>query len=142
MAKFCEKTEMPKFGPKNALFGYFWARNLKNYCHMGCTKVWNQSQPPTTIRNHPQLSTTSHNQPQLATTTQKATHNHPQPSKTTKKLPKKAETWDKQLCYCTLKVNTEIDVGFDSDMREWYIHMCVCVCVYILYKSLYLLFFG
>ena len=24
-AKFCEKTKMPKFGTKNALFGYFWA---------------------------------------------------------------------------------------------------------------------
>ena len=24
-ATFCEKTKMPKFGTKNALFGYFWA---------------------------------------------------------------------------------------------------------------------
>ena len=24
---------MPKFGTKNALYGYFWARILKNYCH-------------------------------------------------------------------------------------------------------------
>ena len=29
--KFCGKTEKPKFGTKNALFGYFWARILKNY---------------------------------------------------------------------------------------------------------------
>ena len=28
---------MLKFGTKNALFGYFWARILKHYCH-----IWNQ----------------------------------------------------------------------------------------------------
>ena len=27
---------MPKFGTKSALFGYFWAGILKNYCH-----IWN-----------------------------------------------------------------------------------------------------
>ena len=27
--KFCEKMKMPKFGTKNAFFGYFWARILK-----------------------------------------------------------------------------------------------------------------
>ena len=37
IAKFCEKTNIPKFGTKNALFGYFWARIWKNYCH-----IWNQ----------------------------------------------------------------------------------------------------
>ena len=37
IAKFHEKTKMPKFGTKNALFGYFWVRILKNYCH-----IWNQ----------------------------------------------------------------------------------------------------
>ena len=37
IAKFREKTKIPKFGTKNALFGYFWARILKNYCH-----IWNQ----------------------------------------------------------------------------------------------------
>ena len=26
--------KMPKFGIKSALFGYFWARILKNYCHI------------------------------------------------------------------------------------------------------------
>ena len=35
--KFCEKTSMCKFGTKNALFEYSWARILKNYCH-----IWNQ----------------------------------------------------------------------------------------------------
>ena len=29
--------KMPKFGIKNALFGNFWVRILKNYCHS-----WNQ----------------------------------------------------------------------------------------------------
>ena len=28
---------MPKIGTKSALFGYFWARTLKRYCH-----IWNQ----------------------------------------------------------------------------------------------------
>ena len=26
IAKFCKKPKMPKFGSKNALFGYFWTR--------------------------------------------------------------------------------------------------------------------
>ena len=29
-AKFREKAKMPKFGTKNALFGYFWPRILQN----------------------------------------------------------------------------------------------------------------
>ena len=41
LAKFCEKTKMPKFGTKTSLFGYFWGRISKNYCH-----IWNQ---------HPQI---------------------------------------------------------------------------------------
>ena len=32
-AKFREKMETPKFTTKNALFRYFWAIILKNYCH-------------------------------------------------------------------------------------------------------------
>ena len=32
--KFREKMKMPKFGTKNALFGYFWTTSLKNYCHI------------------------------------------------------------------------------------------------------------
>ena len=31
------KTKMPKFGAKNAWFGYFWAGIRKQYCH-----IWNQ----------------------------------------------------------------------------------------------------
>ena len=34
IAKFCEETKMPKFGTKNALFGYFWAGIWKHYCHI------------------------------------------------------------------------------------------------------------
>ena len=41
IAKYCEIMKMPKFGIKSALFGYFWARILKNYCH-----IWN---------HHPQI---------------------------------------------------------------------------------------
>ena len=100
---------------------------------LGYTKVCNHPQPPTTIHNHLKL----HPQPPP-----KTTYNYPQPSTTTQKLPKKAKTCHKQLCYFTLDVNTETDVGFGSDMKQWYIYMCVCVCVYILFKSLYLLFFG
>ena len=33
IAKFFEKTKLLKFGTKNTLFGYFWARILKNYYH-------------------------------------------------------------------------------------------------------------
>ena len=32
-AKFREKMKMPKFGTKNDLFGCFWARIYRNYCH-------------------------------------------------------------------------------------------------------------
>ena len=38
---FVKKQIMLKFGIKNALFGYFWARILTNYCH-----IWN---------HHPQI---------------------------------------------------------------------------------------
>ena len=29
-----KKTKIPKFGTKNALYEYLWARILKNYCHI------------------------------------------------------------------------------------------------------------
>ena len=95
-------------------------------------------QPPTSIHNHanhPQLPTTIHNHPQPSTTPPPATtiRNHPQPSTTTQKtthnhqeLPKKAKTFHIQLFYCTLDFNTETDVDFDSDMKQWYIYI-VCV---------------
>ena len=34
MQNFAEKPKIPKFGGRNALFGYFWARILENYCHI------------------------------------------------------------------------------------------------------------
>ena len=79
---------------------------------MGCTKVCNQPQPFTTTYDHPQ--------PPKKTPT------------TTQKLHKKAKTYHKQLCYGTLDVNPETDVDFDSDMKQWHIYMCVCLCAYIL----------
>ena len=92
-----------------------------HYVHfyLGYIKVCNHSQPPATIQNHPQ------------------------PLATAQKLHKKAKTYHKQLCYCTLDViNIEIDIGFNSDMKQCYMCMHVCLVVYILYKSLYLLVFG
>ena len=35
--KFGENIKILKFGTQNALFGYFWARILRNYSH-----IWNQ----------------------------------------------------------------------------------------------------
>ena len=34
IAKFRKIIKIPKLGTKNALFGYFWAGILKNYCHI------------------------------------------------------------------------------------------------------------
>ena len=90
--------------------------------------------------NHPQPSATTHNHSQPSTKKPPtATYNHPEPFKTTQKLPKKAETCYKQLCYCTLDVNTETDVDLDSDMKQWYIYMCVyvSVCRYFISHHIY-----
>ena len=70
--------------------------------------------------------TTIHNHPQLPT----ITHNYPQPPTTTQKLPPKKQNCHIQLFYCTSDVNTETDVDFDSDMKQWYIYMRVYLCVY------------
>ena len=87
--------------------------------------------------NHPQLPATTHNHPQQPKTTQKAVQNYPktpttvynhtQPPTTTQKLPKKAKTCHIQLFHCTLDVNTETDVDFDSDMKQWYTYMYLCI---------------
>ena len=37
LPKYREIMKIPKFGTKSVLFGYFWARILKSYCH-----TWNQ----------------------------------------------------------------------------------------------------
>ena len=34
IAKFCDKTKMPKCLTKNGLFGWLWDKILKNYCHI------------------------------------------------------------------------------------------------------------
>ena len=39
-------------------------------------------------------------------------------------------TCHKQWCYSTLDVHTEIELSFDSDTKQWYVYMCVCLCVY------------
>ena len=54
------------------------------------------------VCNHPHPPKTTHNHPNI--------HNHP-------KVTKKFKTCHKQFCYCTLDVNTETDLGFDSDMK-------------------------
>ena len=103
-------------------------KHLKNHPQPPRT-IHSHPQLQTTISNHPQLPTTAHNYPQTPKHAHKTTHNYLQPSTTTIKLPKKAKTCHKQLCYCTLDVNTEKDVGFDSDIKQWYIYKCVSVCV-------------
>ena len=99
------------------------------------TTIHNPQQPPKAIQNHPQPPK------KPPTIPQKTTHNYPQPSTSTQKLPKKAKTCHKQLCYCTLDVNTEIDVAFDSDMKQWYIYMCACVSVCIYFPRHYIYYF-
>ena len=81
--------------------------------------IRNHSQPPITILNYPQLSTTTQNNSQPPRTI----HNHP-------KIVQKAKNFI---------VDTETDVDMDYDMKKWYIYMFVCI--YILYKTLNLLFF-
>ena len=105
------------------------------YLSLGHTKVCNHPQPFTTTLNHLQPPPTTHNHPQQPTTIKnhsrpsRTTHSHPQFPTTTQKLPQKTKTCHKQLCYCTLDVNTETDDDFDGDMKQWCIYMCVCACV-------------
>ena len=54
------------------------------------------------------------------------THTRLKPPTTTQKLPKNSKLATK-FCYCTLDVNTETDLGFDSDVKQWYIYMCVYI---------------
>ena len=72
----------------------------------------------TTIYNHPQPCTitkkTVHNHPQPPTTN----YNHLQPPTTMQNLPKKAKSCHIQLLHCTLDVNAETDIDFDSDMKQ------------------------
>ena len=54
-------------------------------------------------------------------------HNHP-------KITQKAKIYDKQLRCSTLDVNSKTGIDFDSDMKQWYIYICLCVsvCLYTL----------
>ena len=110
----------------------------------------NHPQPSTTIQDFSKRPTATHNHPQPPTTIQKSTHKHPQNhhnnpklSTTTQKLPKKAKTCQKQLCSFTLDVDTETDVAFDNDMKQWYIcmYVCVCMCVSLYFISHYTYYF-
>ena len=98
---------------------------------MGCTKVCNHPQPPTTTHNHLQSSTIIHNHSQPLTTT----HNHPEPPTAIQNYPKGTQKSQNlpptAICYCTLDANIETDVGFDSSIKQWYIYMFACVSVCI-----------
>ena len=84
---------------------------LWNFCELVTRKY------ATTHKHPPSATTQNHQKP--STTTQKTFHNHPQPSATTKNIPKNAITCtNSYLSYCTLDVNTETDVDFDSDMKQ------------------------
>ena len=130
--------------PKPSTTTHNYPQTLHNHSHP-LTTTWNYPQPPATTHNHPQPPTntlqppkTTHHYPQLSTTIHnhpqpsKNTHNHSQPSTITEKPPtitqkhpqpsnitQKVKTYHKQLCYCTLDVNIETDVDFDSDMKHW-----------------------
>ena len=91
-------------------------------------------QPPTIIHNHPQPlkkpPTTIHNHLQPSTKPPRTTQNRLQSPKS---YPKNQNLSQTVICYCTLDANTETDVGFDSNMKQWYIYICACVSVYKLY---------
>ena len=80
------------------------------------------------------------NHPQPPTITQKTTHNYPQSSTITQKLPQKTQNLS-QLCYYTLDVSTETDADFDSDMKQWYIYLCMSVCIYFISYYIYYFLF-
>ena len=68
-------------------------------------------------------------------TTQKTIQNHqqpatanPQPPTVTQKITKKAKTCHKQLRYCILNVNNETFVHSDSEIEQYYLYLCVCLC--------------
>ena len=72
----------------------------------------------TKVCNHPQAPTNIHNH---------------------LKVVKKAKTYHKHVCYCTLDVNTETDVGFDTNMKQRYAYMraCMSVCIYFISRYIY-----
>ena len=113
---------------------------------MGYTKVWNQSQPFTTIHkhqrppinihnypqppktthNHPHPSETIHNLSQLLTTSHNtqnqlqpptSSHNHPQPAIITQKITQKSHNLLQTVILLHLDVNTETEIDFDNGMN-------------------------
>ena len=98
---------------------------------MGYTKVCNHSKPSTVTHNHPQLFTIDHNAPQPSTTI----HNHPHPPKNYPKTQRFVTNSDVTLNALKMLILKQ-SLTFDSDTKQWYIYMYVCVSVYILYKSL------
>ena len=84
----------------------------------------------TKVCNHPQPSTTTHH-PQPP---KKTTHKHPELPRTIHNHPKVTQKSQNlsQTCYCTLDVNAETGVSFDSDMKQWYIYMFVFVYMYFI----------
>ena len=131
---------------------YFWKKHCQVYGSLLSTHFHVSFYMGYTIyattHNNPQPPTTSQSYPEPPTTTQKTTHNppenHPQLPTTIHKYPKVTQKSQNlsQLCYCTLDVNTETDVAFDSDMKQWYIYMCACVsvCIYFLRHYIYYFF--
>ena len=103
-------------------------------------KVCNHPQLSRTTHSHSQPSRTTNNHPQLPAITKTITHNHPKLSTTTQKLPKEAKIFHQQLCYQTLDINTEAGVGFDSEMKQWYIHVCLSLCMYFIRHYVYYFF--
>ena len=91
---------------------------------MGYIKVRNHPQRPTTIYNHPQRPTTIDNHQKKPPTT---THNHPQPPKNYSKKPRLVTNSD--VIPLLMFILKQI-LSFDSDTKQWYMYMCVCLCEY------------
>ena len=115
-------------------------QSKKEWAILKYASTHNQPQLTRTTHNHPQPSTTTNNYPQPSTITNKINHNNPKLSATTQKLPKKAKIFHKYLCCCTLDSNTEAVAGFDSEMKQWYIHVCLSLCMYLIRHYVYYFF--
>ena len=104
----------------------------------------NHLQPSATSHNHPQLPKTIHNHPQLPKKPPTNIHshpkNHPQPTTTIQNHPKITQKSQDLSQTVTLLYSFQMFIlkqtlSFDSDTKQWYIYMCVCLCVYIVDKS-------
>ena len=95
----------------------------------------NHPEPPITTHSRPQPSTTIYNYPQPPQKLPSAIHNHPKVTPKNSKLV--TNSYVTALKMLILKQTLALIVIWNNG-----IYTCVCVRVYILYKSLYLLFFG